>query len=263
MSSHALLTSPPQVLDLSSTDGSKLVKPDTQGIFLDEFRVAIVHDESSIAELAVFNTLIPQDHPGNLQLLGLPPEYRDRTVKICVDHGRNLGTPNRDETLLADPAQAVLAMKLEGGWEPPVLLVVRTRALIEQMYLVRADSCVPWDEWGRGAVAIAIPTYGVEWSTFIHGAQVMVVRTSFTGNLGWPVQHWCHLHTFDFGRHSSLPLLGGADGIERRAQFKDGANFRFELGNGMPWGGFRSLSDGSLFYLVSCLPQSVGSEIVG
>ena len=59
----------------------------------------------------MFNTLIRQDHPGNLRRFGFPSEFRNWRAKIFVDHDRDLGTPNRDEALIADPAQAVIAME--------------------------------------------------------------------------------------------------------------------------------------------------------
>jgi len=62
--SHKFLTSPPQVLDLPS----KLVGQTTQALFLDEFHIVVSPDGwGHGAELTVFNTLVLQDHPENLQ----------------------------------------------------------------------------------------------------------------------------------------------------------------------------------------------------
>jgi len=62
------LTSPPQVLELSSTDGSELVGRDTKVTFLDEFRMMVSTPDRNedIAELVLFNTLLSQAHPMNL-----------------------------------------------------------------------------------------------------------------------------------------------------------------------------------------------------
>ncbi|KAF9645020.1 hypothetical protein BDM02DRAFT_3120950, partial [Thelephora ganbajun] len=119
------------VLDLLSTDESELVKGYPQAVFLDEFRMVVTPEKSSSVELAVFNTLIPQGHPGNVQRLELPPHFHDQLTNIRVDHDRYLGIPNTDEALIADPAQAVLVIELEGFLEPTVLLVVRVQVLIE------------------------------------------------------------------------------------------------------------------------------------
>ena len=264
-SSHALLTSS-QLLDLSSIDGSGLVGKGTQAIFLDEFRVAIIPDKSATAELVVFNTLIPQGHPGHLQRLAFPPEFRGKRANIRIDHGWNTGTLNRDEVLLLDPAQAVLIMELGGRPEPLVLLVIRIQALIEQTYSTRADLSVPLDEWGRNAAVISVPTnHSRILYTFIHGAQVIFVQTSIFGRLD--LRGGYHVRTFDFswrGR-GSLPLRGGAGGTKRMLQFEDGVYVRFEPDDSIdPWDVLQSSNDGSLIHLVSYPPpQSIRSEIVG
>lgn len=247
LSGHPLLTSSAQVLNLSSANGSGLAETMTQVIFLDEFRLAVLHRESGVTELAVFNTLVPQDHPGNLQRLGLPPDTHDRSVYLYVDHARQLGTPNRDETLVADPAQAVFVIGLAGCSTPPHLLVIRTQTLIDQVCSVRTDSCVPWDQWERDSVVMEAPEYRERSSIFIHGAQVMVVRP---GSLSWPLtRHRFHIHTFNFGRRGSPPHRGG-----REILFEGGVKFRPQSGDGInSSNGLQSLSGGSLFHLVSRL----------
>lgn len=88
--SYSSLTSPPQVLNLLSTDGDGLVTLHTQIFFLDEFRMGVLPNTSAIKELIVFNTLIPQGGPGNLRRLGLPQRFCGRVVDISVDHDRPL-----------------------------------------------------------------------------------------------------------------------------------------------------------------------------
>jgi len=238
------LSSPHQVLDLSSTRRGEPVKQNARVIFLDEFRMVVAPDERIITELVVFDTLIPQGHPGNLRQFRFPPEFRDRRARIFIDHDRDLGTPNRDEALIADPAQAVLTMQFGEHWEHHHLLVVRTQVLTEQTYLVGTDPHICWDEWREDTVVMEVPVYGSS-PTFVHGARVVVVGIHF---FGWDQYHI--VHTFNFGRCSSLPLRGGAGGTERRVLFEDGANFEFELGDSMR-DELLSLSDGSLFCLVS------------
>ena len=239
-----------QVLDLSSTDGSELVNKSAQAIFLDEFRVVVIPDRLAITELAVFDTLIPQDHPGYLQRLMFPPEFCNKPAKIHVDGDRDLGTPDKDEVLLPDPAQAVLALCIAQD-QGSVLLVVRTQVLVKQVDSVRTDCRIPWDEWGRDAVAIQLQ--GDEVFTLVHGAQVMVVCDSY------------NIRTFDFGQrgHGSLPLQRRGDGPERRVLFGDGVNVRFKPDRICPWGSLESLSDGSVINLVSFLAHYVTREVVG
>ena len=251
-----------QVLDLSSTDRSELLQVCAEAIFLDEFRIAVIPDHLAPTELAVFNTRIPQDHPGYLQRLAFPPEFCNRYAQICVDHGQGLGTPNKGEGLLPDPAQAVITIDIWRDEELRFSLVVPTQVLVEQVYSVCTDSPLPWDEWGRDTVTIEFlsdDTYGL--FTFVHGARVMIAEPFSARSPGG-----YYVRTFDFSRcgRGSLPLRGGADGTERRVLFEDGANIRFEpdckIG---PWDDLESLSDGSLICLVSFLANYTGIEVVG
>jgi len=254
LSAHTSLNLP-QVLDLSSMG----ITRGTRAIFLDEFCVAVILGRSAITELAVFNTLVPQDHPGYLQRLAFPLEFRrHKRANVHLDHDRDLGTPSDDEGLLPDPAQAVLVIDLWGDGEPHVLFVVRTQALVEQVHSVRTDSPVPWDEWGRDAVVIEVQnddSHSI--FAFVHSAQVKIARWS--GVLGR-----YDVRTFDFSQRgrSSLPLRGGAD-AERRVLFEAGVNLKFGSDDGSsPWGELKPLSDGSLFDLVSRLTHHIGSEVV-
>ena len=220
LSDHALLNLP-QVLDLSSAHRGELVGSYTQAIFLDEFHVAVIPDRSAITELAVFNTLIPQGHSGYFKRLTLPLEFRDMCANMRFDRDRDLGPSNKDEALLPDPAQAVLVIDIWAGRGLRLLLVVRAQALVKQVRAVRTDFCVPWDEWGRDAVAIEVRNdRSNRLFTFVHGAQVMVMRKS--SGLGYDVR------TFDFSRRGrgSLPLRSEADGTES-VPFEDGADLRF------------------------------------
>ena len=244
-----------QVLDLSSTDGSESIKADSQAIFLDEFRVAVIPDRSA-TKLVVFDTLTLQHHP---QQLAFPLEFRNMRANIYVDHDRDLGTPDKDEVLLPDPAQAVLVIDLGRDREHRILLVVRTQVLVNQVDSARADYPVPWDDWGRDAVAIQVQGDGDHnLFTFVSGAQVMIVRA--------PRRQGCYeVRTFDFSQRGrgSLPLRSGADGTGRTL-FEDGVNLRFEPGLVFdPYDALAASSHGSLIHLVSSLARYVGSEVVG
>ena len=224
--------------------------------------MAVIPDKSAIAELAMFNTLVPQGHPGYLLRLMLSPEFHGKRANIHVDHDLDLGTlSNRDEVLLLDPAQAVLVIELGRRLEYLVLLVVRTQALIEKTYSAHADLSVPWDKWGRDAVAISVlNNNGRKLSTFVHGAQVMVVRTSILDLRGG-----YHVRTFDFswrGR-GSMPLRGATDGMGRMMLFEDGVGLRFEPDYSIgPWDVPQLSNDGNLIHLVSYISQPVRDEIV-
>jgi len=231
---------------------------DAQAIFLDEFHVAVIPNRSAITELAVFNTLVPQHRPGYMRRLAFPLEFRDKRANMHVDLDRDLGTPNMDEELLPDPAQAVLVVDLGQDQEHCILLVVRTQALIEQVHSVRADSRVPWDEWGTDTVAIRVQN-SHRLFTFVHGAQVMVARPFIGGLRSYHIRtsdFSYHIRTFDFSQRGrgSLPFRDGVDGTGRRLLFEDGENLKFESDENIdPWDGLQSLGDGSLIRLVSRL----------
>ena len=224
--------------------------------------MVVLVDKSDVTELIVFNTLIPQSHLGNLRRLGLPRPVHHWAAKIHIDHDRPLGTPTGDESLIADPTQAVLFLELTKNWGPQVFLVVRTQALIEQTCSTRANPYLPWDEWGMDSVVME--SLIVEPRIFVHGAQVMVVQW-LAGGLNFPGWYY-NIQTFDFSRRgrSSLPLWGGEGcGTERTAWFEDKGGIRFEPGDEMgSLDELRSLSDGNLFYIVSCPSRSIGSEAV-
>jgi len=247
---YALLNLSLQILNHLSTDrGEVNISGASNVFFLDEFRLAVTPFGPNITGLVVFNTLISQGYPGYFQQLEFPPGFSSRNVRIRLDRDRHLGIQNRHMTLVADPAQAVLVVGLRNTRAPPVLLIIQMQVSIQQVCSVRADLCVPWGEWSRGAVAIEVRARASYVpSTFVHGAQVMVLRDVV-------VRGRHEVHTPDFSQRSTLPLQRGAGVAERRVFFEDGAKPKFQSGNpDARKAGFLSLNDGSLFYLASCFP---------
>jgi hypothetical protein len=214
-------------------------------------------------ELVVFNTLIPQDDPSNSRRFSLPLGPYDQYARIYIDHNRHLGTPGVDEPLVADPAQAIFVMEFLNSRNLFVLVVARTQALIDHACSPRADSHVPWDEWGKGAVFMEVPEHRNPISTFVHGTKVMV-REPTDFRPGHPSYR---IYTFDFslrGR-SSLKLVNEEGGrTERVASFEDALGFEVEASEGMSlWDSLESLGDGNLFYLASRFYRSIGTKVVG
>jgi len=244
----------PQVFNLSFP-GQR-----NQVTFLDEFRIAILPDESTFTEFVVLNTLIPQDHPGNLWRLGVPQQLPSGNVKLHVDHDQPLGTLNKDEPLIADPAQTILVVEIMGRLDL-VFLAVRTQALVEQACSTRAGSRVSWEEWGTDAMITRTPRCRGVPDTFVHGAQVMVMWPHEFIDMSWSHACYHEVYTLDFSQRgrSSLPLGHGEGGGSEGSPLSEGEGcIRFEPGHGMRADDkLGSLSDGSLFFLVS-LSQSAG-----
>jgi len=162
-----------------------------------------------------------------------------------------------DEPLVADPAQAVLVVEVMRGWDLLAFLVIRMQALIEQPCSTRLGSRVPWEEWGTDAVITQGPMYDDQPATFVHGAQVVVMWAHITLKVDWSEEFYYRVYTLDFSQRgrSSLPLWCGGGGGSGEECIK------FEPAHGMSsWDVLRSLSDGSLYFLVSRLSQSVGRE---
>jgi hypothetical protein len=209
------------------------------------------------SEFFVFNTLVPQDEPSNLRRFGIPSWFR-----IHVDRDGDLGTPDMEEPLVADPVQAILVVELARIQGPLVLVVVRTQVLIEHACSPRGDPHVPWDEWVKDAAVMEVPNCCSDECIFVHGTKLVVMQRSIDRES--PTSFL--VDTFDFSKRgcSSLQHLnkeGG--GTQRVALFKEGRSFKIE-GKGVgPWTVLESLGDGSLFNLVSRFYYSIGGKIAG
>ena len=248
-----------QVFDRSS-DGSGPIGYNCQVTFIDEFRIMVCCNYSLDDVFTVFNTFVPQDHPGNMRQFGLPPKYPGREVRAYLDRYESLGTVNRDGHLVADPTQAILVLSLYlGPQDPEVVLILRIQSLIEHACSMRTDTEIPWDEWGRSTVVMETPTGYTDPTPIVHGPHMLLVRGTRHG------REVHHIHTFDFSRRGSaaLPLSdGGNGGIERRAIFGDGRSCVFEIGDGMRMQGLKSFGDGIVVDIVSLLPHSAGGGSV-
>ena len=215
-----------------------MIGDDCQVVFLDEFRIALTHRNNAPVgpELLVFNTLIPQDNPRNVRRFRLPSKYRNWRAYVRLDHDRSLGVMNRGGPLITDPTQSVfivdLSLNLLGQRE---LLVLRVQPMIELACSMRADVQIPWDEWGRGSVAVGIPMSLCRhvYLITVHGARLLVIHST-----DYADEH-PYIRIFDFSRGESaaLPLSdANDDGTERRILFKHGRRCAFKPAKGTtPW----------------------------
>jgi len=243
----SFLTSPPQVLELSSTDGSGLVGRDTKVTFLDEFRMMVSTPERNdeLAELVLINTLLPQDHPRNLRRFHIPPRYRKWFSFVITDRDGSLGT--QDGSIMIDPAQTILVVDLFECGEPlHIFLVLRKQALITRACSMSSDTHIPWDEWGRDVMIMEMPMHDAY--LLVQGVHVIVVktRTPISGDT-----NHLRLRAFDFSLRgcSTLWDKGGRAG---RADFYEGGwDFLLEGSRGVPTWGLNSLGNGTFYSLVS------------
>ena len=253
-SGHIFLMAPSQVFDHSNRDGSGFDEWDLQVAFLDEFRIVVAYDDTlpDVPGLAVFNTLFPQDHPQNLRWFRLPPKYLGRHASLVLGCDRSLGTANRDGHLIVDPTQAILMVDLSlTSRQPRTFLILRMQPLFDYARSMRTDTQIPWDEWGRGVVSMAIPLNSSLFISIVHGAHVLVIHDTLH-DLGLPY----HINTHDFTRRGSatLPLSDGDDGgIERRAVFDDEHRCVFGGVGQVSLRESRTLGDSMPFSLVSFL----------
>jgi len=149
--------------------------------------------------------------------------------------------------------QAVFAMKLTDPRGRRVLFIVRIQTLIEYVHSASADACVPWDEWGRGAVVMEVSRGDGDNNDLyplVHGACMIVVKKPTAPGIHG---YYHNLYTFNFSRRGwgILPLRDEGDGAERRVGFEDGWNLLFRGSEGMSEWRFDSLGDGRFMYLVS------------
>lgn len=234
----------PQVLNRSGV-GNNSIRDGSQVAFLDEFRIMVTYRDNPLVapELLVFNTFVPQDHPGNMRRFRLPPKYRDWSTRVHLDHDRSLGAVNRDGPLITDPTQAIFVMDLSPNPpEPAVLLVLRMQPLIKLTCSTRTDVQIPWDEWGRGSVVLEIPrtqTHHIYLAT-VHGARLLAVYGAARGD----VHRSLHLFDFSWKGCAVLPPSDrNDDGPERKAPFEHGRSCAFNRGDWVsPWG-LQSLGD--------------------
>ena len=262
---YSLLTSPPQILSLPSTDWSTVVDHHTSITFLDEFRMMVLVPEITrdILEFTLFDTLIPCGHPVNSRQFRLPQRYHDWSSSVHVDGDRCLGTLGRDRPLTADPTQGILVMRL-ANYGQCDLLIVRIQTLVEHVRSMSAGACVPWDVWGRGAVVMEIPTRGPGRSgpfPLVQGVHVVI----YVASDGDRNHHHPHLYTFDLSRWGCgiLPLWDGGSGNERRISFEGGRKLSLQGGEGTSDWLVEALGDGRFTYLVSrfCHRKS-GSRLI-
>jgi len=247
------LTLPLQMLNLSSTNRYPLSGGNATVTFLDEFRMMVLtHGTSSVPEFTIFDTFVPRNHPVRSRRFCVPQRYRDWIPVLHVDGDRCLGS--LDRPLMTDPTQAILVITLVSPNGPRVFLIVRIQTLIKCVYSTNPDTCVPWEEWGRGGAVMELldstSAYKGPYLS-IQGVRAICVNATL-GVDGLP-RPQLQLHTFDLSRRgwSTLPLWDEGDETVRKVLFEDGRQFFLQGGGRIAESRFDPLRDGEFMYLVS------------
>ena len=242
--SRPLLISPPQVLDLPPTDGSP-IDEHIDATFLDEFLMIVWTTEC--AWWPVF-TIFDTTFPVASRRFRVPRRYCDQSLIIHVDHDRHLGMLDRDRPLTTDPTQAIFIVEL-GGQSLRPWIIVRIQTLAKHIRSAVADSCVPWDVWGRGAVVMEGCTWD-DGDPSVHGVRVTTAKGSTTPVVDRSNSYLC---SFDFSLwgQSILPLCDGGEGIERRAAFGDGRDLLIQGNRWMNRRTLDTLGDSRFMQMVS------------
>ena len=137
------------MLDFPIVGEDRPTGPYTRITFLDEFRMAIPIPKygGRLAEFTVFNTALPQGHPGNSRPARLPIRIRNWSPFMNPDRNMSLGTPNQDGPLIVDPAQAICVVNLAcGQWTSYAMAPFRAQDLIERVCAMDTDAPIPWDK---------------------------------------------------------------------------------------------------------------------
>ena len=249
------------MLHIPSGGSTTLEKP--RVFFLDEFRVVVpaLSLTNDPLELIVFNTLLPQGHPRNSRRFRLPSgRHGGHPAFVYVDPDRYLGTPDRDVPLITDPTQTILVVQVLRPVElKRALLVVQIQDLMKYVLSTHTDVCIPWDEWGRGAVTMEIPVHN-PFSVNVHGIHVLLLHSE------WQARTTYAIRSYDFSRHGcgALPFRDEGGRVGRSASFWNERGFTFQVAeeNTSSQSGMKSLGDGT-FLLVSHFTHSRSNGVIG
>ena len=217
-------------------------------IFLDEFRMVLFSPTRTEdpPEFTFFNTLVPQDHPGNVRRLRFPQRFRQCTPVVTVDLELPLGALHRDGPFIADPTQALLVVRLWDGIRDYVFVIWRIQTLISHACSTDGNTHIPWDELGRATMTIE-PSEDV--LLLIQGVHAIegIARSIPDDN------YYLRLRIFDFSRRGSSLLP--ENGTEAEAALYEGGRDILLDGTDNMDGDWmvRSLGNGTFYRLVSCL----------
>ena len=200
-------------------------------------------------EFMLFNTLVSQDDSRSLRRFRVPQRYRNWFPSVIIDHEMPLGTLNQNEPLIVDPAQAFIVLGLfRGEVSTLVFIILRTQALIKYSCSVNTDTYIPWEEWGKDAMIIEIPTLHLQF--YVQGTQMIEAKMRRVPGGG--MEHIC-LRTFDFSKWGCSTLRSEGCEVVPAAWYESGRDLFLEGRGNVEEQEFDSLGNGTFCYLVSFL----------
>ena len=195
----------------------------------------------------LFNTLVSQDDSRSLRRFRVPQRYRNWFPSVIIDRGMPLGTLNQDEPLIVDPAQAFIVIELfRGEVSTLASIVLRTQALIRHSCSMSTDTHIPWEEWGKDAMIIEIPTLHLKF--YVQGTQMIEAKMRRVPGGG--MEHIC-LRTFDFSKRGCSTLRSEGCEVVPAAWYENGRDLFLEGRGNVEEQEFDSLGNGTFCYLVS------------
>jgi len=166
--------------------------------------------ESSIPQLIVFNTLLPQHDPRSWRILDLPfLARRTDDYMILVQHDALEECPE----FSVDPTQKILVVFSRQRRQA---FVTPVEPIIQDMCSMYTDPCVPWDGW-KGRV-ITVQLHPDTWYLQLFDKK-LVTLCDLTHHLqGWGAE----VHVYDLSKSGqrdtrvSQPIEGEDGGYSRR-----------------------------------------------
>ncbi|KAF9649084.1 hypothetical protein BDM02DRAFT_3128625 [Thelephora ganbajun] len=128
-------------------------------------------------QLLVLNTLLPQQDPRSWRILQLPPLPRHHHYMIFTRYEDPL---EECSGFLVDPLQRVFAVCSQRG----LTLAIPVELFVQRMCSVRANSYVPWDEWGEDVITVHLHPDTLLLQLFDTKLLALRGPTSSPGNLG-------------------------------------------------------------------------------
>lgn len=211
------------------------------------------HDHTvNSSGLTLINTAISQGHPGHFRRFRIPTRYRDWEVPSAgIGCDLSSETANQDGPFIVDPTQAFIVLQLLGIKVPTsVCIILRTQALIEHACSMGAETYIPWEEWGRDANIMEMPTSNP--AIYIQG--VHLIETERRGVLGGDIDvtHVC-LRIFDFSKRGcSTPFDEGGEAVQE-VWYRGGRELLLQGSENVNRIEFGSLGRSVFYSLVSCL----------